>query len=143
MNSCPFKILAIWNEMEIHLSDINNNCLPPEDVRIRELSAVPWSDGRRVSVYLELDPSQRHPNADLQIKDNNGQIIAATSIIEIIERKVELTMHLPSEQTGGRYQLCVTLFFAEIPEDPESDQDQELVKITIVDDRQIWFEISA
>ena len=129
--------------MEFDLPDLNIIQLPPEDVRIRELRAKPWSDGRRVSVFLELDPSQQSPNVDLEIMDEKGLLLAATSIIEIIDRKTELTIHLPSEQIGGKYQLCVTLFFAEIPENPEPDQDQELVKKTIVDDRQIWFEISA
>ena len=129
--------------MEIQLPDPNIIRLPPEEVRIRELRANPWSDGRRVSVYLELDSSQEPPNADLQIMDEKGQVFAATSIIEIIDPKTELTMHLPSEQIGDRYQLCVTLFFTEIPENPDLDQDQELVKKTIVDERQIWFEIKA
>ena len=128
--------------MDIYFADPSEVPLPPDEVRIRQLQAEPWEDGRRVRVYLELDPSQQRPNADLLIIDENEQIIAATSIIESIERKIELTMHLRSANPGGRYQLSATVFFAEIPEEPPAEQGQDPVQKTIADQRRVWFEIT-
>jgi hypothetical protein len=128
--------------MDIYFTDPNEVPLPPEEVRIRELRAEPWEDGRRVHVYLELDPSQQRPNADLLIMDEGERVFAATSIIESIERRIELTMHLRAANPGGRYQLSATVFFAKIPEEPSAEQGQDPVQKTVVDERRVWFEIA-
>jgi hypothetical protein len=128
--------------MDIYFTDPAEVPLPPEEVRIRELRVDPWDDGRRVRVYLELDPSQQRPNADLLIMDEDERILAATSIIESIDRKIELTMHLRSANPGGRYQLSATVFFAEIPEEPPAEQGPDPVQKTVVDEGRVWFEIA-
>jgi hypothetical protein len=51
--------------MDIFFADPSEVPLPPNEVRIRELNVEPWPDGNRLRVYLEVDPFQKRPNADL------------------------------------------------------------------------------
>ncbi len=110
--------------MDIHFTDLSEVPLPPNEVRIRALRAEPWPDGRRVHIYMEVDPSQRRPSADLVITNEQGQEVAVASIIENIVRQIEVIMHLRHAQVGERYTLSATLFFAAIPE-PGTNGDAE------------------
>ena len=66
--------------MDIFFQDPSEIPLPPEEVRIREVRAEPWPDGQRVRVYLEVDPFQQRPNADVKITDAAGEEEAQASI---------------------------------------------------------------
>ena len=108
--------------MEIFFQDPGEIPLPPDEVRIRELKTEPWPDGRRVGVYLEVDPFQIRPNFDLVVTDARGQERGTVSIIESMTRKMELTMHIQGSETDGEYTLSAALFFVERSqeEDPEA-----------------------
>ena len=108
--------------MDIFFQDAGEIPLPPDEVRIRELKAEPWPDGRRVHVYLEVDPFQVRPNFDLVITDARGLERGTVSIIESMTRVMELTMHLQGSDTDGEYMLSAALFFVErsAEEDPEA-----------------------
>ena len=56
--------------MDIFFQDPTEVPLPPNEVRIRALRAETYPDGQRVRVYLEVDPSQQRPSADLAIRDS-------------------------------------------------------------------------
>jgi hypothetical protein len=124
--------------MDIYLADPSEIPLPPGEVRIRELRAEPWPDGLRVRVYLETDPSQKRPSADLLIRDPEGAQVAATSIIESVERKMEVVLHLRSAPSAGTYTLHAVLFFAEI-EEPDPDQPPKPVERLVVDQAEAAF----
>jgi hypothetical protein len=120
--------------MDIFFTDPSEVPLPPGEVRIRELRADPSPDGRRVRIYLEVDPSQKRPNADLVILDQEGEEVAAASIIESMTRKMELTMHLRGGRPGGSYTLRADLFFATLPEmGTETEQEPKPIERTLVD----------
>jgi hypothetical protein len=104
--------------MDIFFADPAEVPLPPNEVRIQSLVAQPL-DERRVKVYLETDPSQKRPNADLLISDEQGNPIASASIIESMTRKMELIMHLRGVPAGGTYRLQATLYFATLPDPPD------------------------
>lgn len=108
--------------MEIFFQDPGEIPLPPDEVRIRELKTEPWPDGRRVGVYLEVDPFQVRPYFDLVVTDARGQERGTVSIIESMTRKMELTMHIQGSETDGEYTLSAALFFVERSqeEDPEA-----------------------
>ena len=55
--------------MDIFFQDPTDIPLPPEEVRIRELTAEPWPDGRRVRVYVELTPGFK---TVAQVQENAG-----------------------------------------------------------------------
>ena len=104
--------------MDIFFADPTEIPLPPDQVRIRQLKATPL-DERRVRVYLEIDPSQKRPNLDLVIMDEQGNTLASASIIESMQRKMEITMHLRGAHPGGGCTLQAKLFFATLPEPGE------------------------
>ncbi|MEW5873351.1 MAG: hypothetical protein AB1894_29090 [Chloroflexota bacterium] len=133
--------------MDIFFTDPTEVPLPPAEVRIQALRADPWPDGRRVRVFMEIDPSQKRPSADLAISNEQGQEVATASIIENVIRHLEITMHLRGAQAGETYTLQATLYFASLPE-PDSPDDQENrlnlpVERMIVDTRQVTFFIPS
>ena len=127
--------------MDIHFKDLSEVSFPPDKVTIRELRAEPWADGRRVSIYLEVDPFQKPPNADLVIEDQRGQVMATTSIIHSMQRKMELTMHLRTALPGERYKLVVALFYAVINEESDPENELDPIERTVVDTAQVSFEL--
>lgn len=97
--------------------------LPPEEVRIRELRADPYPDGRRVRVYLEVDPFQRRPSAELAIVDSQDKVVASANIIESMTRKMEMTLHLRNASPGD-FTLQATLLYSQIEKPPEPAPDE-------------------
>jgi hypothetical protein len=127
--------------MDIFFTDPNEIPLPPENVRIRELSAEPWPDGQKVRVYLETDPSQKRPSAELTIIDPQGEPISTISIVESMTRKIEVNMHIRSSPMAGDYTLAVSLYFDQI----HSETDQEKIpQIThlVTDSAQVTFQFT-
>jgi hypothetical protein len=133
--------------MDIFFQDPSEIPLSPDEVRIRHLRAEPWPDGRRVGVYLEVDPFQRRPNADLVVTAPNGEEVAQVSIIEPMTRKMELTLHLRAAQPGLAYTLRAVLFYSEpLPDPKEHPGEQlpaELPARTVVDSAETTFEIQT
>ena len=106
--------------MDIFFQDPSEVPLPPSEVRIRELRAEPWQDGRKVRVYLEVDPFQKRPDAEIQITNPENEEVATASVIETITRKMELTMHLRGAKHAGDYIVSAVLFYTE-QEEPEGE----------------------
>lgn len=133
--------------MDIFFQDPSEIPLPADEVRIRELRAEVKPDGRRVGIYLEVDPFQKRPNADVIITNQAGQTVAETSIIESLSRKMEFVMHLRQPEPKGQYRVSATLFFTEpIPEpkDPQEGKEPELPKLpepVVVDRAETTFTI--
>jgi len=125
--------------MDIFFADPNEVPLPPNEVRIQSLRAEPWPDGKRVRVSLEVDPFQKRPSAEIEIINPEGRTVAAVTIIESMDRKMEFNMHLREKESGGTYQLSVILYYSE-SEETEGDEVPPQ-KITEVDRRAIYFEI--
>jgi hypothetical protein len=131
--------------MEIFFQDPSEVPLPPNEVRIREVRAEPWPDSRRVHFYLEVDPFQKRPNADVLIYNDEGQEVAQASVIESMTRKMEFTIHLREEAPRGKYKGTVILFYlSELPQ-PEPDQQTiiEMPAATEVDRAEFSFSIET
>ena len=131
--------------MDIFFADPSEVPLPPNEVRIRELNVDPWPDGKRLRVYLEVDPFQRRPNADLTLLDQDGQELSSVSIIESMTRKMELVMHLRNAASGS-CTLQATLYYATLPESTEpggDPQPEPMLDRQVVDTRQVTFELSV
>jgi hypothetical protein len=129
--------------MDIFFSEPDETPVPPEDVRIRELRAEPYPDGRRVNVYLETDPFlyNQRPNADLFVFNAVGEEVASTSVIGSMSRKMELTLHLHRVKQGGRFSLRATLYYAKIEEEPDSEREIELPERQIIDTAMVNFDL--
>jgi len=101
--------------MDIFFQDPNDIPLPPDEVRIRQFTAEPWRDGRRVRVRLELTPFLKRPNGEIRITDSHGAEAASISIIETMQPNLELTMHLRGSQLKGPYTASAVVFYLEEP----------------------------
>ena len=125
--------------MDIFFPDPNDPPLPPEAVRLRNLRAEPWPDGRHVKILLELTPFQKLPSAEIFLIGSEDQEVARTSILETISRKLELNLHLKPGSPAGTYTLHVTVYYQHLPtaEQPGASLPEPLV----VDRSQVSFHI--
>lgn len=132
--------------MDIFFADPTEIPLPPSEVRIRALRAEPYPDARRVRVYLEVDPFQRRPNAEILILDSSGGELANASVIETMNRKMEMTLHL-RRAAPGELTLQAVLYYASLDEaqDPAPAEAgaQDPVERTVVDAKKARFQIGS
>jgi hypothetical protein len=128
--------------MDIFFQDPNEIPLPPAEVRLRQLRAEPWPDGQRVKIYLEVDPFQKRPSAEVTITDSAGDEVAQVSIVETMIRNMEFNMHLPSGRPGGEYSVQAVIYY-EQPLPADAPPDAERPAPMIVDRGQAAFTIPA
>jgi hypothetical protein len=88
--------------------------LPPEEVRIIQLGAEPWPDGRRVRVSLEITPFLERPNIEVTITGKQDQEISSINIIGSIDNRMTFTMHLRGEEITGACTVTAVLNYPEI-----------------------------
>jgi hypothetical protein len=115
------------NLMELFFSDSNEIPLPPEDVRIVDITLEPYPDGRRIRCFIELTPFLKKPHGDIQITDQLGRVVSEASFIEAVTPKFEMVLHLRSLDPAGEYQASLTLYYSEEIED-EIQEARTLVR---------------
>lgn len=102
---------------------LNHDHLVPRDqVRITRLEAVPYPDGRRIKVQLDVTPFRERPNFEIGIRDESGALVAGTSVVASMHFKMEFVLHLRGVHTpGGDYQLHILLYYDDInaPQDTQ------------------------
>ena len=106
--------------MDIFFHDPTDLPLPPDEVHIRDFRAQLYPDGRRVRIYLEISPFQKRPSGEITIISPSGNPVANANIIETVDPKLELTMHLRGTPEPGIYSVQVDLFY-EVGEETESE----------------------
>ena len=128
--------------MDINFTDLSEVPLPPNEVRLRDFRVEPYPDGKRVRVYLELTPFQKRPSGELIITDLLGRQVATANIIETIDPKMELTMHLRGPDPQREFTARVLIFYTDSLEDiTEGDQIVAAPERRVVDEMEIQFEI--
>jgi hypothetical protein len=127
--------------MDIFFTDPNQVPLPPDEVRILEIVPEPYPDGRRIRLSVEITPFQKKPSGDIFITDPAGKIVAATSFIEAVTPKFEMTLHLRTPGPGD-YLVKIVLFYNE---DLDENGSPEAVMMPpekkIIDEREKEFKI--
>ncbi|MCP4142857.1 MAG: hypothetical protein GY755_21655 [Chloroflexi bacterium] len=122
------------------LEEINNSKVPPAEVRILELSAAPYPDGKRVRINLEMTPFLERPHLDMVILDPSDAEAATASIIEPMSWKQEFTVHLRTEWQPGNYKVIMRLFYP-----PRDKEDPKLFRLDVpvesTDIKELAFEI--
>ncbi len=122
-------------------SETNPNIqkLPPEEVRILNLTAEPHPDRRRVHVSIEVTPFEKSPHMEVVLLDPLGAEAGVVSIIEPMNWKFEFTLHIRGEAQDGDYSLSTRLFYPPDidPEDPAPRVPDDEIPDT--DRRQITF----
>lgn len=128
--------------MDIFFQDQSEIPLPPVEVRIRSLRAEPWSDQRRVHIYLELDPFQKRPNIEVVINDPEGREEARVDIVGTMVRKMEFTMHIRQPNLNSLYNVLATVFYAELATEIQgSHREMELLNRKVIDTAQTTFNL--
>lgn len=87
--------------------------LPPDEVSFRKLAAEALRDGRRVRLSLEITPFQERPTIEIKVQDPEGALVATSSIVEIVEPRMNLTMHLRGSPVPGPYTVHAELSYPE------------------------------
>lgn len=121
--------------MDIFFTDPNDVPVPPENMDIRELKAVPYSDGRRVAIEFEISPFQQKPNIEIGIFNQMGQQVASFSVVEAIENKMTFTIHLREPKPSGDYQLKMQIFYTNL--DSLEENEEQLIKDIILENKKI------
>ncbi len=114
--------------MDIFFTDPETIPLPPSEVRITQLEATPYPDGRRVHVLLCVTPFQVKPNADLAILDEEKNELASISIIESLLPRMEVNIHLPESYPNRTLYLQATLYYSQIEDPAQEGAQLQLVK---------------
>ena len=130
--------------MDIFFADPEAVPLPPDEVRILDLEVVPYPDGRRLRVLIELTPFQKYPSGEVNITDSLGNPVASTSFIEAITPKLEMTLHLRNIDPKGEYHLAMILFYPQEIED-EQPGEQTLMRSEkkVVDEKTLYFTVGV
>ena len=110
--------------MSLFFSDPNDPPLPPQEVRIRRLSAEPWHDRRRVRVDLEVTPFQKRPHGEIRITNARGEEVASLSIIGAMMPKMSFTVHLREKDPSGVYTVHASLYYFEEPEESSAPSSE-------------------
>lgn len=77
------------------------------------MKAEPYRDGRRVRIEFEVSPFQRRPDIEIAVVDSSGAPAARTSIIESVEARMGVTLHLrPAGE--GPYRASLTLSYPDL-----------------------------
>ena len=128
--------------MDIFFHDPADAPLPPNEVHIREFNATPYPDGRRLRVYLEISPFQKRPSGEVSIIDEDGHEVASVSIIETVDPRMEMTLHLRTLETTGTYIARAKLFYTEPFAEENEEHHDKLPERLVVDHVETTFRIS-
>lgn len=109
--------------MDIFFTDPTDIPLPPDEVRIRQLQAFAWPDGRRVSVSLHLTPFQKPPSGEISVTNAQGEELANISIIETVDPKMEFTLHLRGAEVISPLNVNAAIFYIKALPEPDTTQE--------------------
>ncbi|MEX0788536.1 MAG: hypothetical protein WD040_07040 [Anaerolineales bacterium] len=99
--------------MDLHLVGEGEAPVPPEQVRFRWAQAEPYPDRQRVRIEFELTPFLVRPDVEIEVQAPDETIAASASIIENVDTRVALTLHLRGEVKAGTYQTVLKLSYRE------------------------------
>jgi len=97
--------------MEIEFLDPAEAPLPPDQMSFRSVEVEPHSDGQRLKVSLEVAPFQVRPSIDLTVTNEEGKVVASSSIVEATETKMSVTLHLRDRTSELRHRLTAWLVY--------------------------------
>ena len=99
--------------MDLHLVGEEEAPVPPEQVRFRWVKAEPYPDGQRVRIEFELTPFLVRPDVEIVLRAQDETTVASASIIENVDTRVALTLHLRGGVEAGTYHAILRLRYHE------------------------------
>ena len=104
--------------------------LPPDEVRIERVRAVPYPDRRRVRVEVDVTPFRERPNLEIAIRNDAGKVVATTSVVAAMAFHLAFTLHLrDGGEAGPAYEVIVLLYY----DDPLAPQDRRQVPLALAE----------
>ena len=100
--------------MDFFLPEDHLQRATPAETRITSLTAVPYPDGYRLHVNIEMTPFQQRPHLEVVLNDADNEEVASSSIVEPLGWKIEFTMHIRGE-LNNPYTLEAKLFYPDGP----------------------------
>jgi hypothetical protein len=100
--------------MDFFFPEDNLNRMVPEETDITSLSALPYPDGYRLHVHIEMTPFQKRPHVEVSLRDANGEEVTSSTIVEPLSWKIEFTMHIRGE-LNNPYTLEARLYYPDGP----------------------------
>jgi hypothetical protein len=98
--------------MEIPIFPSDKVPQPKDQIRIEQLTIVPYPDRFRVRIHVKVTPFLDRPNLVLAAHNADDQIVSELNIIETMHHDMEFTMHLRNvTEPAGAYTLTADLFF--------------------------------
>ena len=85
-----------------------------EDVRLIDIQIEVAPDGRRVALDLELTPFIERPSIDLLLENERGERAGALTIIETMNHRVGVVVHLRDKSPTAVYNLSATVYYASL-----------------------------
>ncbi len=114
--------------MDIEFIDPAEAPRPPDQVSFRRVEVEPYPDAQRLLVRLSVTPFQVRPNIDLELQDEQGVKVAASSIVEATEAAMSLTLHLPRPSPGASFSLLARLHYEE-----QGEVNRQVIEFEIPD----------
>jgi len=128
--------------MDFFFNDPNAKPLPPEDVRIQDLTAEPKANGSQIHVVLDILPFQERPNAEIIVTNEDGREVATANIIESMFNKVEMNLHLRVRPTAGTYTVSAKLFYLKFEKVPGTENQLRPLEPVYVDEKTTTFTLT-
>ena len=100
--------------MDFFLPEDHLQRATPEETHITTLTAVPYPDGYRLLVNIEMTPFQQRPHLEVVLNDADHAEVASSTIVEPLGWKIEFTMHIRGE-LNNPYTLEARLFYPDGP----------------------------
>ena len=125
--------------MDFFLTDPTRIPLPPEEIRIIDLSSKPLPDVDQIKVIIEISPFQQRPNLEIEVRNLDEEIIASISIIETITPEIDINMHMRGNPKNVTYLLSAVLYYAEIEESLDPAKPPSYPEQQVIHTREISF----
>ncbi|MHB8626657.1 MAG: hypothetical protein ACYDBJ_05475 [Aggregatilineales bacterium] len=115
---------------DISFFDSDDVPQPRDQVKIEKLTAMPYPDGWRVRIGVDVTPFQERPSLEITIDTADGRPMAQIqlSVIETMHRSMEFTIHIRGLMSPmGHYVVRADLYY----DAPTAPQDHAETPFTI------------
>jgi hypothetical protein len=82
-----------------------------DKVRFNQLGLFIYEDGRRIAVGFDITPFAERPSIEVLVTNKDGVEAASLTVIEAIENRFNLTMHLRDSQPSSPYKIEAILYY--------------------------------
>ncbi len=93
---------------------IKPSAIIPDQIRIMNLSAVPYDDRKRIRVEIILSEFQNPPCLELVLTDPlSKQEVSRAQVVDSMLDHLNLTMHIRTNTTQTSFDLFARVFYPE------------------------------